>query len=246
MSNHYFVVSGQLQKKQILFCNNIRFAPDFIQIFSAYPPAIFFFGIKRTIEEERRKKWLVHQQKKNKIVTLTGNRKLPFDPKLKMKTPVTSNRKGWSLPIIWILIFIGLIVFLMYRYGWWWLGIPPALFFAVVIASIVIRGRKDPEREKFLQRLRLPLYGLFHIENIEQSSTGDYLYDIVPGFTDEYSSEEQEEIMKSMEAAIADTDMDFSEALPNLGFDDDDIRQHLRETLRRLREQVDVQGDVKG
>jgi hypothetical protein len=179
-------------------------------------------------------------------VTLTGNRKLPVGQKLKMKIPATSNQKGWSLPIILILIFIGLIVFLMCRYGWWWLGIPPALFFAVAIASIVIRGRKDPEREKFLQRLRLPLYGLFHIENIEQSSTGDYLYDIVPGFADEYSVEEQEEIMKTMETAIADTTVDFSEALPNLPFDDDDIRQHLRETLRRLREQVDGKRDVKG
>ena len=163
-----------------------------------------------------------------------------------MKALLTGNRKGWSLPIILIVIFIGLIVFLIYRYGWWWLGIPPALYFAVAIISIVIRGRKDPEREKFLRRLRLPLYGLYHIRNIEQSSTGEYIYDIVPGFTDDYSAEEQDEIMKSMEEAIADTAMDFSEALPNLRFDDDDIRQHLRETLRRLREQVDQQGDMKG
>ena len=112
--------------------------------------------------------------------------------------------------------------------------------------SIIIRGRKDPEREKFLQCIRLPLYGLFHIENIEQSSTGGYLYDIVPGFRDNYSPEEQDEIMKSMEAAIADTTMDFSETLPELPFDDDDIRQHLRETLRRLRETVDQQGDMEG
>lgn len=179
-------------------------------------------------------------------MTLTGNRKLPVGQKLKMKTPASSNQKGWSLPIILILIFIGLIVFLMCRYGWWWLGILPASFFAIAISSIVIRGRKDPEREKFLQRLRLPLYGLFHINNIEQSSTGDYLYDIVPGFADEYSAEEQDEIMKTMEAAIADTTIDFSEALPNIPFNDDDIRQHLRETLRRLREQVNQEGDVEG
>lgn len=163
-----------------------------------------------------------------------------------MKAYLTSNRKGWSLPVILILIFIGLIVFLIYRYGWWWLGIPPALYFVVAIVSIIIRGRKDPEREKFLQCIRLPLYGLFHIENIEQSSTGGYLYDIVPGFRDNYSPEEQDEIMKSMEAAIADTTMDFSETLPELPFDDDDIRQHLRETLRRLRETVDQQGDMEG
>ncbi|MDH4240603.1 MAG: hypothetical protein OEW48_13665 [Phycisphaerae bacterium] len=163
-----------------------------------------------------------------------------------MTAPLTSNRKGWSLPIIWTLLFIGLIVFLIHKYGWWWLVIPPALFFAVAIASIVIRGRKGLEREKFLQYLRLPLYGLYHINNIEQSSTGDYLYDIVPEFRDEYSVEEQDEIIKSMEAAITDNSMDFSEALPKLPFDDDDIRQHLRATLKRLREQVGQQGDVEG
>jgi hypothetical protein len=176
-------------------------------------------------------------------VILAGNRKSLVVLNLKMKAQLTGNRKGFSLPIIWILIFIGLIVFLICRYGWWWLGIPPALFFAVAFASVVIRGREDPEKEKFLRRLRLPLYGLYHIRNIEQSSTGEYIYDIVPGFTDEHNPQEQDEIMKSMEEAIADTAMDFSEALPNLPFDDDDIRQHLRETLRRLREQVDQNGE---
>ena len=136
-------------------------------------------------------------------------------------------------------MLIGLVAFLIYRYGWWWLGILPAFCLAMAIASVVIRGRKDPEREKFLRRLRLPLYGLYHIDSIEQSSKGGYLYDIVPGFGDEHSPQEQDEIIKSMEAAIADATMDFSEALPRIPFDDDDIREHLRQTLRRLREPVD-------
>ena len=155
-----------------------------------------------------------------------------------MKTLLTSNRKGFFLPLIGILILICAIVFLIYRYSGWWLGILFALYFAAVIASIVIRGRKGPEREKFLRLLRIPLYGLYHIENIEQSSSGGYLYDIVPEFTDKYNLEEQSEIMKAIEEAINDTTLDLSEALPNISFCDDDIRQHLRETLRRLREQV--------
>jgi len=179
-------------------------------------------------------------------VILIRTKKLPVCLNLKMKELPTSNRKGWSLPIILILIFIGLVIFLIYRYGWWWLAIPPALCFAAAIASAVIRGRKDPEREKFLQCLRLPLYGLFHIENIEQSSTGGYLYDIVPGFRDKYSPEEQDGIMKSMETAIADTNIDFSEVLPQIPFSDDNIRQHLSETLRRLREQTGQRGGIEG
>ena len=93
-------------------------------------------------------------------------------------------------------MLIGLVAFLIYRYGWWWLGILPAFYLAIAIASVVIRGGKDPEREEFLQRLRLPLYGLYHIDNIELSSEGGYLYDIVPGFIDKYSPEEQNEIIK--------------------------------------------------
>ena len=155
-----------------------------------------------------------------------------------MKALMAGNRKGWSVPIIWILIFIGLIAYLIYRYDWWWLSIPPALCFVIALVSAVIRRRKNPEREKFLRCIRLPLYGLFHIENIEQSSTGGYLYDIVPEFTNKYSQEKQDEIIKSMEEAIAETNIDFSEALPNIPFNDDDIRQHLKETLRRLREKM--------
>ena len=173
-------------------------------------------------------------------------RPVKMNPRQLGISTLTGNRKGFSLPIIGILILIALIAFLIYRYGWWWLAIPPALFSTVAIGSIVIRGRKDPERERFLRRLRLALYGLYHIENIEQSSTGGYLYDIVPEFTDNYSQQEQDEIIKSIDAAMMDPAMDFSEALPEIPFGDDDIRRHLRETLRRLKEQLDQQEDTEG
>ena len=170
-------------------------------------------------------------------MTLTLTIELFIGLNLKMTASLTGNRRGFSLPIMWILVAIGLIVFLIWRYGWWWLGILPAVFFVVAIASIVIHRRRDPEREKILRSLRIPLYGLYHIRSIEQSSKGGYLYDIVPEFRYVYSPEEQDEILKSIEAAISETNIDFSEALPSLPFDNDDIRRHLRETLRRLREQ---------
>lgn len=35
-----------------------------------------------------------------------------------------SDQKEFSLPIIWILLLIGVVVFLSYWYSWWWLGAP--------------------------------------------------------------------------------------------------------------------------
>ena len=130
---------------------------------------------------------------------------------------MTSNRRGFSLPITWILIAICIVVSLVFQYGWWWLGILFAALFAVFIAIVVIGGRidaarkssnmeNDSEKEKLLQTLRTVLYGLYHIRHIEQSSTGGYLYDIVPEFTEQYSPEEQErakqEIRKNRSPAL--------------------------------------------
>ena len=38
------------------------------------------------------------------------------------------------------------------------------------------------------------------------------------------------------EQSLGDPDFDFDAALPNLPFESHDVRAHLRETLRRLRE----------
>ena len=152
-----------------------------------------------------------------------------------MKPEPISHQTEWSLPITWILVLVGIAAFLGVRYGWWWFGIAGAAYLAVAIASVVIRGRKDSEKEARLKNLQIPLYGLFHIESIEQSSTGGYLYDIVPDFNDAYDSTQKRDIIASMEAAISDPDLDFSEIIPDLPFSNDEIRMHLEETLKRLR-----------
>ena len=152
-----------------------------------------------------------------------------------MKPEPISSQTEWSLPITWILLLAGISIFLGARYGWWWLGIFGAVYLAVAIASVAIRGRKDSEKKALLKTLQLPLYGLFHIESIEQSSIGGYLYDIVPDFEHTYDATQQREIITSMEAAISDPDLDFSEVVPDSPFSNDEIRTHLEETLKRLR-----------
>lgn len=156
-------------------------------------------------------------------------------PANKMTMSDSSDQKEWSLPIVWILLVIGVVVFLAYRYGWWWLGVAVALYFGIAIVSILVRGFMDRRKEGWLQSLRLPLYGLYHIENLEQSSKGGYLYDIVPGFEDKYKEKEQDEIIQSIERAIEEANIDFNEVLPNLPFSREEINFHLKETLKGLK-----------
>jgi len=59
-----------------------------------------------------------------------------------------SDQKEFSLPIIWILLLIGVVVFLSYWYSWWWLGAAVALYFGIAIASIVVRGIMDRGKEE--------------------------------------------------------------------------------------------------
>jgi hypothetical protein len=80
---------------------------------------------------------------------------------------------------------------------------------AAVIVSVVLHRKADTDKEELLRALRYPLYGLFHMDSIEQSSTGGYLYDIVPGFRENYKPRLQSEIMEAMELAISDPHMDF-------------------------------------
>jgi hypothetical protein len=76
---------------------------------------------------------------------------------------------------------------------------------------------------------------LYHIKNIEQSSEGGYPYDIVPKFTENYTPEQQSQITGAMETAISDVNIDLTNVLPNLRFDNEQIRIHLKATLKRLR-----------
>ena len=71
--------------------------------------------------------------------------------------------------------------------------------------------------------------------NIERSAEGGYSYDIVPEFKS-YKPKLQQEILKAMHDALADPDIDFSKILPDLPFDDAEIKMHLTVTSRRLAE----------
>jgi hypothetical protein len=171
-----------------------------------------------------------------------------------MAIPVRGNQEGFSLPIIWILIAICIVLFLVFRYNWWWLGVLVVLFVAVAMVSAIIGGRKDaaregkldddnPETEKLFRPLRLVLYSLYHIRNIEEASTGGYLYDIVPEFTTKYSPKEQDEIINSIKKVLSDKTIDLTDVHPNVPFGNDDIRRFLSEVLIRLRKKQDPQKD---
>jgi hypothetical protein len=134
-----------------------------------------------------------------------------------------------------MVVFIGAAVVLVYRFGWWWLGALVALYIAIAVTSIIVRGRRGSKDEKLLRTLRIPLYGLYHIRDIEQSATGEYIYDIVPTFKERYSPAQQDDIVKAIEIAIADRDLDLEDALPHLPFGREDIVIHLEHTLRRLK-----------
>jgi hypothetical protein len=133
-----------------------------------------------------------------------------------------------------MVVAIALAILLAYRFSWWWLAVPVAAYFAIVITSIVV-GRRDRERDRLFKLLAIPLYGLYHIESIEQSSEGGYSYDIIPKFAENYTPEQQSQITTAMETAIADPDIDLTKVFPNLRFDNDQIRTHLKETLKRIR-----------
>lgn len=60
----------------------------------------------------------------------------------KMESKVHSQ-KGWSLPILWILLSVGIVVFLSYRYNWWWFGALVAFYLGIAIVSILIRGKTN-------------------------------------------------------------------------------------------------------
>ena len=88
--------------------------------------------------------------------------------------------------------------------------------------------------------LAIPLYGLFHIATLEESSRGGYLYDMVPGFGEQHTEVEQERILAAIEEALANPGLDLEGVLPNIPYRDEEIREHLRATLRRLRESQEL------
>ena len=150
-----------------------------------------------------------------------------------MTSKQDSSQRSFSLPLTWIPVVIGLTLLLVWRFGWWWLGLPVAAVLAVAVISVVVHRKTDIRKQEALKPLVDPLYGLFHIESIDESATGGYLYDIVPDFKTSYTPRQQERIIGAMELAISDPDIDLSQVLPDIPFSNADIRQHLAMTLKR-------------
>jgi hypothetical protein len=144
------------------------------------------------------------------------------------------NRRGFSLPYVPIVVVLVVVAFLVIRYHWWWLGVAVGLVFAAFIVSATVNSRRGAPRNAYSDALMGPLYGLYHVRTIEESAAGGYSYDIVPTFWERYNLEEQRTIIGAMRRALVDPDIDFSEVLPNLRFTNDEIRQHLKVTLKRL------------
>ena len=91
------------------------------------------------------------------------------------------------------------------------------------------------KKEEIHKLLAIPAYGLYHIKTLEQSSEGGYLYDIVPDFKKQYNRDERQSIVRAIEEALANPDFDYKEILPDLPFEDEDIKTHLKATLNRLK-----------
>ena len=145
------------------------------------------------------------------------------------------TERSFSLPLTWIPVVIGLSILLVWRFGWWWIGLPVAAVLAVAAISVLVHSKTDLSKQEALRPLVYPMYGLYHIKSIEQSATGGYLYDIVPDFKTSYTPRQQERIIRAIELAISDPDIDLSQVLPDIPFSNADIRQHLTLTLKRLK-----------
>jgi hypothetical protein len=91
------------------------------------------------------------------------------------------------------------------------------------------------KKEEIIQSLAYPIYGLFHIRRIEESARGGYLYDIVPDFRERFRKDEQDTIVRAIEEALADPELDLTNVLPDLPFGQEEIRKHLEVTLKRLK-----------
>jgi len=86
--------------------------------------------------------------------------------------------------------------------------------------------------------LRYPCYGLYHLDSLAESETGNYLYDIVPTFLSEFPAENRQHILSALDEAIASDKIEWEAILPELPGSDVFKRQHLRITKERLIRQV--------
>ena len=90
------------------------------------------------------------------------------------------------------------------------------------------------DTNELLTWLRYPAYGLYHVDSLEESATGNYLYDIVPTFLSRFTTSGQQAILTALEWASETPDLDFDAILPELPHSDDFKRKHLAITYKRL------------
>ena len=82
--------------------------------------------------------------------------------------------------------------------------------------------------------LRYPAYGLYHLDSLQQSASGGYLYDIVPTFETQFDAAAQQSILTALKWALDSDTLPWEEILPGLPQSDDFKRQHFRITHERL------------
>ena len=85
-----------------------------------------------------------------------------------------------------------------------------------------------------LKWLRLPAYGLYYVDSLEQSARGDYSCDIVPTFHSRFDAAAQQSILKALAWAAEGDVFDWEEVLPGLPHSGDFKRQHCRITRDRI------------
>ena len=88
--------------------------------------------------------------------------------------------------------------------------------------------------EEHMMWLRAPAYGLYHLDSLEESASGSYMYDIVPQFSSQFDEAAQAKILAALEWAIACDKVNWEDVLPALPHSDDFKRQHLVITRDRI------------
>lgn len=81
--------------------------------------------------------------------------------------------------------------------------------------------------------LRLPAYGLYHVGTLEQSASGDFMYDMIPHFLS-YPPDLRRNIREALIWAKTAETIDWEAVLPSLPHSDSFKRAHLSNVLERL------------
>lgn len=79
--------------------------------------------------------------------------------------------------------------------------------------------------EELIKRLRIPLYKLYYVDNIDNFVGLDK--DELNAFREDYSQQEIEEIINALKWAVENPEFDFQSLLPNLLQKNESIYQYL-------------------